>query len=64
MKKKEATAPKKSENLMKRAPKNFERDQTKSNFCASETLRHAKAKNQEQVRDLMTYENILVRIIL
>ena len=33
---------------MKRAQKNFERDLSKKNFHASETLRGAKAKNHEQ----------------
>ena len=33
---------------MKRAQKNFERDPSKKNFHASETLRCAKAKNYEQ----------------
>ena len=33
---------------MKRAQKNFERDPSKQNFHASETLRGAKAENHEQ----------------
>ena len=33
---------------MKRAQKNFERDPSKKNFHASETLRDAKAKIHEQ----------------
>ena len=40
---------------MKRAQKKFERDPSKKNFHASETLRGAKAKNCEQRSQFNNY---------